>query len=154
MWPMTSYVWTFCFSWTGGHTCKVSPRSVELFQRRSFFWRLKKTKTIWLPNHVTDDVMIFFLMDHFIPRWPSKIFILIGCGLPHMQLWRHNEGTYDAIKNETYSPWRVLAMCQVSIFSLVGFQRYRGPKVLRFSNMAAIPHDLWCHYYHYNIPHE
>ena len=51
-------------------------------------------------------------------RWPSKISILIGCGVLHMQLWHHNEGTYDIIKI-THSPWGVRAMCQVSIFSLV-----------------------------------
>ena len=41
MWPMTSYVWNFCSSWIGGHTCKVSPRSVQPLQRRRFL-KVKK----------------------------------------------------------------------------------------------------------------
>ena len=56
----------------------------------------------------------FFSVDHFIPRWPSKIFILIGCRVLHMQLWHHNEGTYDVIKkNLSHSPWGVLAICHL-----------------------------------------
>ena len=41
---------------------------------------------------------IFFSVEHFILRWPSKMFILIRCGVLHMHLWHHYEGTYD-IKN-------------------------------------------------------
>ena len=152
MWPMMSYVRTFCSSRICGHTCKVSPRSVQPLQRKIFL-KFFFFKT-WLLNHMTDDVIIFFSVDHFIPKWHSKNFILIRCGVLHKQLWHHNEGTYDIIKKITYSPWGVLAMCQVSNFSLVRFQRYRGPKFFRFSNMAATPHDIWCHNYHWNIPHE
>ena len=35
-----------------------------------------------------------------------------------------------------------------NFFSLVQFQRYRGPKFFRFSDMAATPRDLWRHNYH------
>ena len=31
-----SHVWPFCSSWKGGHTCKVSPQSVQPLQRRRF----------------------------------------------------------------------------------------------------------------------
>ena len=55
-----------------------------------------------------------------------KNFILIGCSVLHMQLWRHNEGTYDVNTNHTHSPWGVLATCQVSIFSSVQVQRERS----------------------------
>ena len=122
-----SNVWTFCSSWIGRHMCKVLPLSVEPLLRRRF---LKVFFiTIWLPNHVTDGIIKFFPVDHFIPRLPSKIFILIRCSVLHIQLWRHNEGTYDIIiTKHTYSSWGELAMCQVSIFSFVRFQRCRGPK--------------------------
>ena len=52
-------------------------------------------------------------------------------------------------KNHTHSPWGVLAICQVSIFSLVRFHRYRGPKFFCFSNIAATPRDLWHHNYNF-----
>ena len=73
----------------------------------------------------------FFSVDHFIPKWPSKIFRLIGCGVLHMQLWRHNEGTYDVIKilipHEEYllrakfqfSPWCGFRDTEVQGFSVV-----------------------------------
>ena len=31
------HMWNFSSSWTGGHTCKVSPRSVQQLQRRGLF---------------------------------------------------------------------------------------------------------------------
>ena len=151
MWPMMSYVWSFCSSWIGGHTCKVSPQSIQLFQRR--FLKVFMLKTIWLPNYVTDDVINFFSVHHFILRWPSKMFILIRCGILPMQLWLHNEGTNDISKNHTYSPW-VLATYNVSIFFFVWFQRYRGTKFFRFSNMAATPCDQQRYNYDSNILHE
>ena len=122
---------------------------LDLFSHfREDFWTFKKKK-----NNMAAESQdrwrheLFFSVDHFIPRWPSKIFILIRCSILRMQLWCHNKGTYDVIKkNHTYSPW-VLAVCQVSIFSLVQFQRYRGPKFFHFSNMAATPRELWRHNY-------
>ena len=113
MWPMMSYMWTFCFSWIGSHMCKVLPQSVQPFQRRFLKVSKKNEKTICLPNHMTDNIIQKKFVDHFIPRWPSKFFILISCGVLHMQLWRHNEGTYDVIKKVTHSPWGVLAVYQV-----------------------------------------
>ena len=72
--------------------------------------------TIWLPNHATDDVIIFFSVDHFIPRWSSKIFILLRCSVLHMQLWHHHEGTDDLIKKTSHSfPMR--SLCSVSSFN-------------------------------------
>ena len=52
MWPMTSYVWTFCSSWTDGHSCKVSPQSVQPLQRRwflkvFFFWEKYGCQITW-----------------------------------------------------------------------------------------------------------
>jgi len=46
---------------------------------------------------MTDNVTKKVCVDHFIQRWPSKFFILIGCSILHMQLWCHNKGTYDVI---------------------------------------------------------
>ena len=83
---------------------------------------------------------ISFSVDHFIPRWPSKNFILIRCSVLHMQLSRHNEGIYDIIKSRSYSPLPGLAMCQIVIFSLVRFQRYRGPKFSVFPTW--LPHHV------------
>ena len=66
-------LWTFCSSWIDGHTCTVSPRSVQPLQRRCLKV-LKKTKTIWLPNHVTDDVINFFFCGPFYPSMTLKNF--------------------------------------------------------------------------------
>ena len=51
----------------GEHFCEVSPRSVQLFWRRRFFICFR-VNPIWLPNHVTYDVIcvnLLFLMG----RW-------------------------------------------------------------------------------------
>ena len=94
-------------------------------------------------------------VDHFIPRWPSKIFILIRRSVLHVQLWHYNEGTYDVIKNkitlilhEEYLP-----CAKFQFISLVRFQRHRGPNFFRFSNMAATTRDLWRHNFEWNILH-
>ena len=84
---------TFWSSWIGGHACKISPRSVPPFQRRFF---LKKNNGCWATWPMTSS---FFCINQFIPRWPSKIFILIGYSVLHMQLWCHTEGTDDIIKS-------------------------------------------------------
>ena len=149
---MTSHVWTFCFSWRGSHTCKFSPRSVQPLQRKGFL-KVKNKQTCLL-NNVTDDVIKFYSCGPIYPKMTQNIFVFIGCGIIHMQLWCHNEGTYDVIINNTHSAWGVLAMFQVLIFSLVRFQRCRGPIFFRFSNMAATPRDIWHHYYLYNMRHE
>ena len=70
-------------------------------------------------------------MDHFIPRWSSKFFILIGCSVLHMQLWHHNEGTSDVIKI-LHIPHEYVLCAKFKKNSLVWFQRYRGPKFFRF----------------------
>ena len=98
------------------------------------------------------DTSIFFF-EHFIPRWPQRF-----------SYWSHaafyicnydviTKASMTSLKNHTHSSWGVLALCQVSIFSLVWFRRYRGPKFFRFSNMAATPCDLCRDNYHYNILH-
>ena len=68
----------------------------------------------------------FFFVAHFIPIWPSKIFILIGCGILHMQLWCHNEGPDDVIKkplipHEEYLP---CAKFQFFLGAVSEIQRY------------------------------
>ena len=69
----------------------------------------------------------FSSVDYFIPRWPSKSFILIRYDVLHLQLWRHNEGTFDIIKKSHLFPIR--STCRVPTFN---FFRYRGPKFFRF----------------------
>ena len=92
---------------------------------------LKKTKTIRLPNHMTDDIRnCFFFVDHFIQRWPSNIFILIRRSILHMQLWRHNKGTYDIIKKITLIPHAEYLPCaKFKFFPSCGF---RDTKVQSF----------------------
>ena len=91
---------------------------------KAFMWNI-----IWLPNHVTNDVINFFSSIQFSPGWPSKIFILIRCSVPHMQLWHHNEGTDDVIKkNITLIPQEGYLLSAKFIFvSWCGFVD-RGPK--------------------------
>ena len=70
-----------------------------------------------------------------------------------MQLWRHNEGTYDVMKI-TLIPYEESLLCdKFQFFRWCGF-RDRVPKFFRFSNMVATPRDLLRHNYHWNILHE
>ena len=75
---------TFCSSGTGDHTCKVSPRSVQLFRRRRFVkvFMLKKIIIIIRYGYRTTlpktSLIFFSPLIQFSPRWQSKIFILIG----------------------------------------------------------------------------
>ena len=62
--------------------------------------------------------IFFFSVDHFIPGWPS-IFILIRCRVLHMQLWHHNEGTYDVIKKSHLFPIRSTC-CVPSFYFFLG----------------------------------
>ena len=88
--------WAISILWVlSSTTMEKALNSDASFQKRRFL-KVKKIKTaIWLPNHVTNDVMKFFSVDHFIPRWPSKMFILIGCGVLHMQLWSHKKKSHS-----------------------------------------------------------
>ena len=79
-----------------------------------------------------------------------EFFILRECSVLRIQLWRHNESTYDVIKKTRLIPRGVVAVWQLSIFSLVRFQKYRDPKFFHFSNMTATPRELWRHNYHCN----
>ena len=145
MWPMMSYLWTFCSSWMGDYTCKVFPQFISPLQRRLlkvFFFLTKR-----LPNNITDDVINIFSVDNFIPRGPSKIFILIRRSILHMQLWCHNEGTYDVIKKSHIPHEEYLPCAKFQYFPWCGF-RVRGSEFFSFSNMVAIPRDLWHHNYH------
>ena len=90
---------------------------------------------------MTDDIMNFFSVDHYIPRCPSKIFMLIGCGVLHMQLWHHNEGTYDVIKKKSDSfPLRSTCyMPSLNFFLGVASER----EVRRFSILPIwLPHHV------------
>ena len=62
-----------------------------------------------------------FSVDHFIPRWPSKFFILIRCHVLYKQLWRHIEGTYDVIKS-TIPHEEYLLRTKFQFFPWCGFR--------------------------------
>ena len=134
-----SYVCPFCSSWIGGHMDEVLPRSIQPFQRR--FFEGLKNKTNQYGCQITWLMMSSkTFVDHFIPRLPSNIFILIGCSVLHMQLWCHNKGTYDVIKNHSHSSW-VLAMCQVLIFFLGAVSEIQRCKVFPFFQHGC--HTTW-----------
>ena len=142
---MTSYLRTFSSSWVGGHTCKVFTSICSAIPEKNFEGLRKKKIYIYIYGCqiVWPMTSFFFLfsVDEFILVWPSKMFILIGYSVLHMQLWCYNEDTSDVIlKNRTYYPCGVLAICQVSIFPLVGFQRSR-PKVFLFFQHDC--HTMW-----------
>ena len=122
---------------------------LDLFSnfREEDFWRVVFFKTIWLPNHVTDDAIKKFSVDHFIPRWPSKIVTLIGCGVIHMKLWRHNEGTYDVIKIKLILHEEYLLCAKFQFFPWCGFidTEIQSFSVL-FTYIIIVFHY---HYYHY-----
>ena len=105
---------------------------LDLFShfREENFWRLKKKKNNMVPNHMTDDAINFFSVDQFIPKWPSNFFIQISCSVLHMQLRRHNEGSYGVIKKKsTLIPHEKYLPCvQFEFFPWCGF-RYRNPKL-------------------------
>ena len=103
------------------------------------FEGLKKTKTISLLNHVTDDVIKNFVY-HFILRWHSKMFILIGCSVLHMQLWCHSEGTCDVIKITLIPHEEYLLCAKFQIFPWCGF---RDTEVQSFSVFPIwLPHHV------------
>ena len=81
----------------------------------------------------------------------SKIFILIRCDITHMQLWRHNEGTYDKKFNLILNEY--LQCAKFQFFPWCGV-RDRGLKFFHFPNIAATPRDVWRHNYDFNILHE
>jgi len=88
---------------------------------------------------MTDDIIKKNSVKHFMPRWPSKIFILSRCSVLHLQFWRHNEGTYDVIKNhiphEEYLP-----CAKFQFFLWCGF---RDTEVQRFSIFPTwLPHHV------------
>ena len=74
-----------------------------------------------------------YFVDHFIPRWSSKIFILIRRRVPHMQLWRHNEGTYDVIKIITFPHIQFNDQICNSSSNLINWM-----KIDNFINMASV----------------
>ena len=136
---MTSYVWIFCSSWTSDHLCKVSPQSIEPLQRKRFL-KVKKTNNMAAESHDRWRHHFFFSVDHFIPKWPSKCFKLIGCGILHMQLWCHNEGTYDIIQNHTHSSWSTCYMPSFNFF-LVAVSEIQRSKVFCFFQHGC--HTTW-----------
>ena len=105
---------------------------LDLFShfREEDFWRFLFLKQYGCRIMWPMTPWIIFSVDHFIPRWPSKSFILIGSGVLHMQLWHHNEGTYDIkkpkplIRHEEYLlcakfqffPWCSFRDTEVKIF--------------------------------------
>ena len=113
MWPMTSYVWLL-FLMDRRSYVKSFASIFSAISEKKIFEDLKWKKYKQLPNHVTNDIIKKKIVDHFIPRWPSNFFILIGCRVLHMQLWHPKKAsTYYCHKNTTLIPHeeRVLAMC-------------------------------------------
>ena len=80
----------------------------------------------WWHQQSHDSAPIFFFiiifLDHFIHRWPSKMFILIRCIILQMQLWRHNEGTYDVIKITLIPHEEYLLFAKFQFFPWFGFR--------------------------------
>ena len=128
----------FCSSWKGSHTCEVSPRSGQPFQRRFLKVFFYKQYGCW--NTWTIMSSIFFSVDQFIPRWPSKFFILIGCSVVCMQLWRHNRGTNDIIKKKTSRLFPMRRTCPVPSFN---FFFVAVPKIQRSKVFPTwLPHRV------------
>ena len=80
-------------AWIVYHLCTVSLRSVKRFCRRFFYYFFEKT--IWLPNHVMDDVIRFWiaveqnqnklkkllnlsLFHTYILKWPGQYYWHLG----------------------------------------------------------------------------
>ena len=107
-------------------------------------------KTICLSKHVTYSVIIF-LFHELLCNWRSRNFKFFRCSFIRVKFSRGHHFTDDVTKIHTSSPWGVIAMCQVSIFSIVPFRRYRGLKLFGFSKMAPVSRDLWRHNYQLHI---
>ena len=73
---------------------------------REDFWRFSKKQQYGCQIAWPMTSSFFSSVDHFIPRKLSNIFTLIRCSILLMQLWRHNEGTYDIIKASHLFPMR------------------------------------------------
>ena len=79
-------------------------------------------------------------VNHFIPRWPAKFFILIGCGVLHINLWRHNEDSYDVIKITLIPQEEYLLCAKFKFFPWCGF---RVTEVQSFSDFPIwLPHHV------------
>ena len=88
-------------------------------------------------------VVVVVVVAEFILRWPWKFFILIGSSILRMQLWRHNEGTYDVIKKKVaLIPREEYLLCaKFQIFPWCGF-RDRGPKFFFCFFPIWLPHHI------------
>ena len=88
-------------------------------------------------------LFFFFSVDQFIPRWPTKIFMLIGCRVLRKQLWCYNEGTCDIIKRITLIPHGEYLTC--AKFQFFPWSGFGDTEVQNFSFFptSATPSDQW-----------
>ena len=148
-----NYSWTPWYPQGLGNTEVKFPLDLFSCYREEDFWRF------YVKNNMAAEPRDrcshqFFCQLQMSPRWPSKIFILIGQSIWHVQLWYCNEATYIIIKKITVSFRLYFTRAKFQFFSMKRCQRYKGPKFLLFSKRAATPGDLWHHIYHKNILHE
>ena len=122
---------------------------LDLFShfREEDFWRVFFFLTIWLPNHVTDVVIKFFLwtiLSQDDPQnfsyWSDVTFYICN---------------YDVITKApmTSKKFHTVSMfqCRVRSFNFFPWCSFRDTEVqyfFGFHNMAATPRDLWRHNYH------
>ena len=121
---------------------------------REDFWRVFVLFNMKLPNHVTDYVIKKILLTNLSQDDPQKFAYWSDVAFYVSNYDVIKKAPITSNKNHTYCSCELIAMWQVSIFPMVWFRRYRGPKFFLFSNMAATLHDLRCHNYHENILHE
>ena len=142
MWPMMSYVWTFCSSWIGGHICNVSPQSVQPFQR---FLKVKKNQkqySCWITWWMTSSVL--FLWTNLSQDDPQK-FSFRSDVMPYICKYEvTTKAPMTSFKKITLISHEAYLLCaKIQFFPWYGF-RDRDPKFFCFSNMAATPRDRWC----------
>jgi len=130
MWPMASYVWAFCSSWIGGYTCKVSPQSVQPLQR---FLKVKnKTKHDMAAESRDRWSHQFFLLWTILTQDdPQKVSYWsdVAFSIYNMS-YKIKKYIYIYCISITLIPHELYLPCaKFQFFSLMRFQRCRGPKM-------------------------
>ena len=149
MWPI-NYSWTPWYPQGLGNMWVKFPLDISSHFGEEDFWRFSCKKTMWLPNHVTDDVINFF-PPHNLARDDARKCSCLSDKAFDLQNFNVIKKPPMTSFTKTSHSFPMGSTSQVlfhSFFSMEQFQRYRGPTFFRFSNMAVTPRDLWHHNYH------
>ena len=129
------------------HTCNFSHQSVQLFWRR-WFLKVFLSKKIWLPYHITNDVINLIQWTNFFVYHPQK-FLYWSDKEFDIQLCLIKVPIKSSLSNVIPNgEFLICGKFYFFIFFVQWFLRRKCPKIFLFSNMTVRPHHLW-HHSHY-----